>query len=82
MKAPAIHYILKDHLGSWTTITDAEGTVEQEHSMQKNPCAIEWKPLPLSPETKGRSHGSHSKHKGIANPPTRHQRIANSLELG
>ena len=28
----AIHYILKDHLGSWTTITDAEGTVEQELS--------------------------------------------------
>ena len=49
-------------------------------SMRKNPCAIEWKPLPLSPETKGRSHGSHSKHKGIANPPTRHQRITNPLE--
>ena len=32
MKAPAIHYILKDHLGSWTTITDANGTVEQELS--------------------------------------------------
>ncbi len=32
MKAPSIHYILKDHLGSWTTITDAEGTVEQELS--------------------------------------------------
>ena len=28
----SIHYILKDHLGSWTTITDAEGTVEQELS--------------------------------------------------
>ena len=27
-----LHYILKDHLGSWTTITDAEGTVEQELS--------------------------------------------------
>ena len=27
-----IHYILKDHLGSWTTITDAEGVVEQELS--------------------------------------------------
>ena len=26
------HYILKDHLGSWTTITDAEGNVEQELS--------------------------------------------------
>ena len=25
-------YILKDHLGSWTTITDAEGNVEQELS--------------------------------------------------
>jgi hypothetical protein len=32
MKDPSIHYILKDHLGSWTTITDAEGTVEQELS--------------------------------------------------
>ena len=32
MKAPAIHYILKDHLGSWTTITDSEGNVEQELS--------------------------------------------------
>ena len=28
----AIHYILKDHLGSWTTITDSEGNVEQELS--------------------------------------------------
>jgi len=28
----SIHYILKDHLGSWTTITDAEGNVEQEIS--------------------------------------------------
>ena len=27
-----IHYILKDHLGSWVTITDAEGKVEQELS--------------------------------------------------
>ena len=26
------HYILKDHLGSWTTVTDAEGNVEQELS--------------------------------------------------
>ena len=26
------HYVLKDHLGSWTTITDAEGNVEQELS--------------------------------------------------
>ncbi len=32
MKAPAIHYILKDHLGSWTTITDAAGNIEQELS--------------------------------------------------
>ena len=32
MKAPSIHYILKDHLGSWTTITDSEGNVEQELS--------------------------------------------------
>ncbi len=28
----AIHYIYKDHLGSWTTITDAEGNLEQEAS--------------------------------------------------
>ena len=28
----SIHYILKDHLGSWTTITDSEGNVEQELS--------------------------------------------------
>ena len=28
----SMHYILKDHLGSWTTITDAEGNVEQELS--------------------------------------------------
>ena len=28
----SIHYILKDHLGSWTTITDSEGNVEQEMS--------------------------------------------------
>ena len=28
----AIHYILKDHLGSWTTITDNEGNVVQELS--------------------------------------------------
>jgi len=28
----SIHYILKDHLGSWTTINDAEGVVEQELS--------------------------------------------------
>ena len=28
----SIHYILKDHLGSWTTITDSEGNVEQEIS--------------------------------------------------
>ena len=30
--AETIHYILKDHLGSWTTITDAEGNVEREVS--------------------------------------------------
>ena len=30
--AETVHYILKDHLGSWTTITDAEGVVEQELS--------------------------------------------------
>ena len=24
-----LHYILKDHLGSWTTITDAEGNVPE-----------------------------------------------------
>ena len=28
----SIHYILKDHLGSWTTITDNEGNVVQELS--------------------------------------------------
>jgi len=28
----SVHYILKDHLGSWTTITDADGVVEQELS--------------------------------------------------
>ena len=28
----SLHYILKDHLGSWTTIADAEGNVEQELS--------------------------------------------------
>lgn len=27
-----LHYILKDHQGSWTVITDAEGNVEQELS--------------------------------------------------
>jgi RHS repeat-associated protein len=30
--AENIHYIYKDHLGSWTTITDANGTVEREQS--------------------------------------------------
>ena len=28
----SVHYVLKDHLGSWTTVTDAEGTVEREQS--------------------------------------------------
>ena len=28
----SVHYILKYHLGSWTTITDADGQVEQELS--------------------------------------------------
>lgn len=28
----SLHYILKDHLGSWTVITDEEGAVEQELS--------------------------------------------------
>ena len=27
-----LHYVLKDHLGSWTTITDCNGVVEQELS--------------------------------------------------
>ncbi len=27
-----VHYVLKDHLGSWTTITDADGVVEHEQS--------------------------------------------------
>ena len=30
--AESIHYVLKDHLGSWTTITNANGTVEREQS--------------------------------------------------
>jgi len=30
--ADTLHYVLKDHLGSWTTITDASGNVEQELS--------------------------------------------------
>lgn len=28
----SVHYILKDHLGSWTTITDHQGNIEQELS--------------------------------------------------
>ncbi|MBQ6683792.1 MAG: hypothetical protein IJM74_06785 [Bacteroidales bacterium] len=28
----SVYYVLKDHLGSWTTVTDAEGTVEREQS--------------------------------------------------
>ena len=28
----SVHYVLKDHLGSWTTITDANGTVVREQS--------------------------------------------------
>ncbi|MCQ2318730.1 MAG: FG-GAP-like repeat-containing protein [Bacteroidales bacterium] len=28
----SIHYICKDHLGSWTTITDSDGNVEQRQS--------------------------------------------------
>lgn len=28
----SLHYIFKDHLGSWTTITDDEGSIEQEQS--------------------------------------------------
>ena len=28
----ALHFILKDHLGSWTTITDCQGNIEQELS--------------------------------------------------
>lgn len=30
--ADTLHYVLKDHLGSWTVITDEEGAVEQELS--------------------------------------------------
>ncbi len=30
--AGSVHYVLKDHLGSWTTITDANGNIEQEVS--------------------------------------------------
>ncbi|MBR6441340.1 MAG: hypothetical protein IKS44_04755, partial [Bacteroidales bacterium] len=29
---PRMHYVLKDHLGSWTTVTNAVGQVEQEVS--------------------------------------------------
>lgn len=29
---PDVYYVFKDHLGSWTTITDANGTVEREQS--------------------------------------------------
>lgn len=32
VEASNIHYIYKDHLGSWTTITDHEGNIEQEQS--------------------------------------------------
>ena len=27
-----LHYVYKDHLGSWTTISDAQGNIEQEQS--------------------------------------------------
>jgi RHS repeat-associated protein len=30
--AESIHYVLKDHLGSWTTITDANGNIVREQS--------------------------------------------------
>ncbi len=30
--AESIHYVLKDHLGSWTTITDANGNIIREQS--------------------------------------------------
>ena len=30
--ADEVHYVYKGHLGSWTTITDATGTIEQESS--------------------------------------------------
>ena len=40
-----LHYVLKDHLGSWTIITDAEGVVEQELSFDawgnlRNPMPV------------------------------------------
>jgi RHS repeat-associated protein len=34
----SVHFILKDHLGSWTTITDAEGNAEQELSFDAWGC--------------------------------------------
>jgi RHS repeat-associated protein len=34
----SVHFILKDHLGSWTTITDVEGNVEQELSFDAWGC--------------------------------------------
>ena len=43
-----VHYVLKDHLGSWTTITNAVGIVEQERSfdawgLPRNPATWrEW----------------------------------------
>ncbi|MBR0539401.1 MAG: hypothetical protein IJK36_04150 [Bacteroidales bacterium] len=49
-----LHYVYKDYLGSWTTITDASGTVEQELSFDawgnlRNPYtwtgAFEGKPM-------------------------------------
>ena len=43
-----VHYVLKDHLGSWTTITNAVGIVEEERSfdawgLPRNPATWrEW----------------------------------------
>ena len=33
-----LHYIHKDHLGSWTTITDSDGNIEQEQSFDAWGC--------------------------------------------
>ena len=41
--AHTLHYILKDNLGSWTTITDSDGNVEQRSSYDAWGNLIEWK---------------------------------------
>ena len=58
----SIHYILKDHLGSWTTITDSEGNVEQELSFDawgnlRNPDA--WTGAPTETPLFDRGYTGH-----------------------